>query len=99
MARSPTINAVTIVKMFSFGAKNIALLKELISHLETLGENMDVARRLTRAGEWGLAFQEVYIAANKVNGGFYREHQIELERLNNLLATNSYYARFLGFPL
>ena len=85
--------------MFNFGNDNIALLKELIAHLEDGGVDMDVAKRFARAGEWGLAFREIHSASNADDGVLYKQHQVSMERLNNLLASNSYYAEHLGFPL
>lgn len=85
--------------MFNFGKDNITLLKELIAYLENGGVDMGAARRFAQAGEWGLAFREVYFASNADDGVLYRQHQASIERLNNLLASNHYYAEHLGFPL
>ncbi len=85
--------------MFNLGNHNITLLKELIVHLEDGGADMGIVRRFTNAGEWGLAFREIFFASTANDGALYRQHQASIERLNNLLARNHYYAEHLGFPL
>ena len=81
-----------------FGRTRIDQLKMFIDRLESKGIDMSFAGRFLRAGEWGLAFREVYYAA-VADGAAYREMEVELEAINNFLAKYQYYADRLGYPL
>jgi len=81
-----------------FGRTRIDQLTSLVNRLESLKIDTGHARRFLCAGEWGLAFQEIYYAA-VADGATYRSLEVELELLNNFLAKHDYYAAHLGYPL
>lgn len=81
-----------------FGDARIEQLKSFVDRLEGKGIDMAYANRFLRAGEWGLAFREIYYAA-LADGAAYRSMEVKLEPINSFLAKYKYYADRLGYPL
>ena len=80
------------------GAERMDLISKLIDQLNRSGIDTGHAMRFSKAGEWGLSFQELYFAARS-NQKVYSDLRLTLDQLDEFFEQDQYLVKHCGFPL